>query len=205
MRLSLRSRALDMNAELQEALAADDFDAANIETVFNDLDRQLTGLTGEREGIELAVAIEKFGENPDAAPSFLAKADPFRALVVKSPKKAAARLEELEELISDLQPKWALARHQRQLAREERAKKLAAGFYPRHRKLVSGIAQALESLSAAVAAEQDLHKEFEARMSGLPFALNDYGGLWRSVLLNDPRSAASTWVRAAKNMGYLDE
>lgn len=205
MRMSLRSRSLDLNAEIVESLAADDFDARTIEADFNEIDRRLNELTAEKQGVELAVAFEKFGEHPDAAPAFLAKADPFRSLVAKFPKRAAARLEELEERIGDLQPKWALARHQRQLAREERAKKLATEFRPQHKKSVQAIAAALEALSVAVAAEQDLQAQFQAQMPGFGFALTDFGGIWRDALLNNPRSVASHWARSAKAAGYLDE
>jgi hypothetical protein len=203
MRLSLRSRALDVNAALQQDLAADTFNRSTIESEFDELDRQFSALQAERQGIELAIGIAKFGENLDAAPSFLATADPYRELAVKYPKKAIARIEAIDEIIDGVRSRWTLARNQRQLAREEHAQRLASTFKPRHRKLVKAVADALTALSTAVAAEQDLHREFQSQAHDIA-ALPDFGGQWRSTLLGDPRSAASTWIRAARNMGYLD-
>jgi hypothetical protein len=192
----------DFNIAVQDRLAADSFDRAKAEGNFDDLDRRFNLLVAEQEGIELAIGFAANGEHPDAAPSFLARADPFRELVKKTPRKAAARLEELAEQIDDLRPKYMLARHQRQIAREEKAQQLAISFRPRQQKAVEAISQALEILSSAIAAEQDLHGEFQAQMPGLD-ALPDFGGQFRGMLLMDPRSAASMWIKAAKSMGYL--
>lgn len=197
-----RKEHLELNARLQEDLTVKSFNPAAAESEFEELDRRLTELTQEQKARELAVALVIHGENPDASVAFIATADPYREEAENKPKKAAARLEELAELIEEIRPKWDLARHRRQLVREEKARQLAIAFAPRHQQAVQAIGEAMKAFSAAVALEQTLHHEFQAQMPGF-MSLPDFGGQWRAVLLTDPRSAGSAWLSAAKTMGYV--
>jgi hypothetical protein len=156
----------------------------------------------KKEGLELAVALTKHEAHPDAAPSFLAKADRFRDYVRSYPRRASADIEDLEVEIGLLLPDLTAAREKLREALEVESDQLAKPFIPRHREAVTQITAALELLSAAVWSEYEIRMEFAEASPVFPISwrLPDMGSAWRSALLNDPRSFASQWVRSAQNL-----
>ncbi len=203
--LSNHEDVFDVSAELHRraAVKAEPLNIDRDLAAFDELSTRLSGLLEKREGIELAIALQSNRKNAFAAPSFYAKADPYKQLAA-SRRRREQVLEETVEEIETILPQLDIARERLRLAQEERALAIAATFKTRQRRAVRDIAKALEALSKAVLAEQALHTEYEAQAPGFLF-LPDFSGAWRVARLDDPRSVGSGWLRQAKASGYLDD
>lgn len=177
---------------------------AQAEAECEELNGKFASLTTELEDLRFALSARECGEPPSDLVSAELKARfaRFRALVATRPRQAKNRIDEIEGELNELQPKLPIARERLRLAKEAKAIALAATLRPRLREAVRGIASALEALSKAVAAEQEIQIEFRSAMPG--FGMTDLGRDWRGCLLSDRNSVASEWVRRAKAAGWLD-
>jgi hypothetical protein len=195
---------LALDDEMQRALLiAEPLPLEQAQAEFDELKGKIDLLITEREDLRFAFSAERCGPPPLAASvEIKARFDRFKKLVKARPNEAQKRIEEIEGELGEAEPKLQISRERLQLAKEVRAAALGETFRPRHRQAVKAIASALETLSKAVAAEQDIQFEFRSAAPG--FSLPDMGIRWRFVLLNDPKSSASVWVRQAKAAELLD-
>ncbi len=194
----------DINAELDRraAISAEPLDFVRDHEGLDDVKRRFDALVKRREGIELALAMVGRQKHPWAAPDVYSKAEAHHRLA-RNPERSRAALEAIDEEIEELRPQLDVAQERARLAREQRAIELARSYRPRHKKAVRAIAAALETLSKAVAAEQQLQQEFAAESGGA--VLPNFGGPWRSALLNLPTTLGSEWIRWAQRVGFVDE
>lgn len=174
-------------------------------TEFADLDARFKALLSEEDDLKLAINVATSGNLHEAASiELMQRVRRFANFASRRPQQAQDRRRAIAIELEDLQPLIEIARERLRLARERRAVEVAATFRPRQRKAVQSIAAALEQLSRAVAAEIELHVEFQTVSPDPNLDLIDLGRPWHDALLGNPRSVASEWVRRAKAAGLLD-
>ncbi|MET4041757.1 hypothetical protein ABIC03_003448 [Bradyrhizobium sp. RT6a] len=190
--------ALNGAAMLSEPLDLD-LEVAALEQVT----QRFNELIAMRDGIKLAIAIKRHGKNRDAGPDAYAGAEQYSGLA-RNERRAIVQIDQAEDQLEEIWPHLDAARERVRICRDRRALEVAATYQPRHKKAVREIAKALETLSKAVAAEQQIHIDFLAEMPGVDY-LPNFGGAWRSALLGLPNSLGSEWIRWGQHVGFIDQ
>lgn len=177
------------------------------------IEEQFAALLAKKEGLELALSLARIfprTPNQEASPEFLAKAKPFEDIVKRFPRRAENDLEDLLVAMDEMRPQLIRARERYRIGTEAEISRIAAPLVPAHRTAVRAIAAALEMLSKAVADEAEIQQQISdlaPRTRGAPYygtrELPNMSAMLRGMLLNNPKSAASAWARAARTL--LDE
>lgn len=118
--------------------------------------------------------------------------------------KFADEIENLADEIAAAEPGFAAARDEHQMSAGILTGELAIELQPRHAAAVKAIAAALEALSRALQAEEDVRAELAmaAPMPASPY-LPDCASLLHAARLSDPRSAAAAWAERVRQLGVL--
>jgi len=160
-----------------------------------------------REGLELAFQHRDKKPHPEASEEFKAKATAFIEDVRRSPRRAEIELDDLRIELAQMTPEVQAAKDRYAVLAQARTDEIAKSMVPRHRSATAAIANALEALSVAVAAEIELHSELASLVPEFPTSrhLPNLSSDWHQVVLNDPRSTGSRWVRLAQSVRLLDD
>lgn len=158
-----------------------------------DLRAAYTVLTVSQADAErIGVAVQERAAK--AFPSGLPKAKLFPDLI-----------EAAEETAHEFKVKLATARDEWATAVRAETTRIAEGLQPMHRAAVAAIATAVEQLSAALAAEEEVRLELQCQAPELTSALlpNCSDGLLIGRL-DTPFSAASRWAAGVRKLRILE-
>lgn len=123
--------AVDVNAGLDRraAISAEPLDFERDQANFEQIQQRLNELIDKRDGIKLAISVERHGKHPAARPETYLNSEQYRALA-RNERRAQAATEDVEEEIEELRPRFEIAKERARLARDQRAVELAASFRP---------------------------------------------------------------------------
>jgi len=179
---------------------------AEAEQTFASIDRQLASLEAERDGI--AISLSLLGSEDrysDRCAWARERARDFLESTQRRPDKAASRVRDIDDQLTDLAAAHREAREVLQHWRSKRTSELAISLQPKQRAAVVRIAAALSELSAAVSECREGNRQL-ARCAPLPTSLYlpDVGGeLSFFADLSDHRSVAGNWIKRVQQLGIL--
>lgn len=157
------------------------------------------------EAMELARSLASAPGAKPAMPDHLRKrAKPFLKLATRNREKLVRDIADLKYACEDFQPIYVAAHEAWEFAQNELTNRIAIGLQDVHQAAVKQIAEALESLSRAIAAEREVHAELgrlaPKSMSGyLPNMSNE---LW-DFAVSEWGSKAWRWAKRARELKIL--
>jgi hypothetical protein len=173
---------------------------------FRAIDDLLQSKIDRRERLEIARSLTINAQDADEERTEWARrrAGDLVEMARRRPDKTNREILDLTEAIEDLRAEHSAARAELDHQRSVRTSQLAIATQPAQRKIANRIAAALSELSAAIAAADDLQREFAARapLSSsvyLPSLVDELG----FAQLGDHQSSASRWVQRMKAVGVL--
>lgn len=179
---------------------------ANAELAYTTTSNKFRELVELYERLKLAQQLAAVGEKlDDRSEVAIARAGELLAKARRHPRKVAQEIEEAFNDIPDARAAMVAAQEKLRDARAARADEVAVALRPRHRAAARKIAKALETLSIALAEEEDVRVELaklvpNVRSRHLPDVSS---GLWVANL-SLWHSAAAAWARDMRAAGFIE-
>lgn len=192
-----------------EVIAQNELEAAR--TLYISLRQQRRDYVKEHEQVRLSrdlASMPNLNSYSVRAAASIAKAGAELQLAKRNPRRTAARLEELENKIAELDPEFQAAKEHFETLCSLEAEVLSAEMLPKHQAAVSRISKALQELSASLAEEIEVRDEFlkRAPAPGMSCPWPNFSSLLLPTCwMPSWNSRASVWHREAAAKGYLQE